>query len=141
MKESYSVQLADYTPQPKLSGQPALACWFPHVLKKWERIIAKVKYKYWIRTHMFGIRVLKTVEEEHRLDQLNGNYLFWESICKYINKFRVLYANISINLGLPLRVLKTVEEENRLDQLNGNYLFWESICKYINKFRVAFKSA
>ena len=58
------------------------------MLKKRERIIAKFKSKYWLRTHKFGIRVPKTVEEEKCLDQQNGNHLWWEVICKDMKNFR-----------------------------------------------------
>ena len=50
--------------------------------------MAKVKSKYWICTHKFGIRVPKTVEEAKRLDQQNGNHLWWEAICKEMNNVR-----------------------------------------------------
>ena len=48
------------------------------MLNKWEHIIAKVKSKYCLHTHKFGIRVSKTVEEANHLDQRNGNHLWWE---------------------------------------------------------------
>ena len=75
MKESYPVQVAEYARHRKISDKHTLAWWVPHVLKKRESIIAKVKSKYWLRTHKFGIRVPKTVEEAKRLDQQNGNHL------------------------------------------------------------------
>ena len=59
------------------------------MLKKRESIIAKVKSKYWLRTHKIGIRVPKTVEEENRLDQQNVNHLWWEAICKDMKIFRI----------------------------------------------------
>ena len=62
MKESYLVQVAKYDCQHKLSDKPAFAWWVPHVLKKRESIIAKVKSKYWLRTYKLGIRVTKMVE-------------------------------------------------------------------------------
>ena len=54
MKDSYPIQLAEYAVTCKLSQEPAFAWWVPYVLKKRNRIIAKVKSKYWIRTHKFG---------------------------------------------------------------------------------------
>ena len=55
MKDSYPVQLAEYAVTCKLSQEPAFAWWVPYVLKKRNRIIAKVKSKYWLWTHKFGI--------------------------------------------------------------------------------------
>ena len=59
---------------------------------EWESIIAKVESKYWLRTHKFGIRVPKTVEESKRLDQQNGNHLWWEAICKEMKNVRIAFG-------------------------------------------------
>ena len=61
------------------------------MLKKRERIIAKVKYKYWLLTHKFGIGVHRTFEEENHLDQHNGNHLWYEAICKDMKNIRVAF--------------------------------------------------
>ena len=61
MKDSYPVQIVEYAATCKLSQEPAFACWVPYVLKKRNRIIPKVKSKYWLRTHKFGIRIPKSV--------------------------------------------------------------------------------
>jgi hypothetical protein len=55
LKESYPVQLAEYAVQARLAEEPAFAWWVPYTLKKLNRIIAKIKSKYWVRTHKFGI--------------------------------------------------------------------------------------
>ena len=91
VKNSYPVQLAEYSIQRKISEEPAFAWWVPHVIKKQERIISKVKSKYWLRTHKFGIAVPKTVEEAMRLDQENGNTLWWDSICKEMKNVRIAF--------------------------------------------------
>ena len=82
VKESYLIQLAVYARQRKISDEPSFAWWIPHVLKKRKRIIEKEKFKYWLCTHTFFVRVPKMVEEAKRLDQKNINHLWWEAICK-----------------------------------------------------------
>ena len=62
VKASYPVQLAEYSHQKQLSSKPAFAWWVPHVLKKRNRIIAKIKTKYWTRKHKFGVKIPKTVQ-------------------------------------------------------------------------------
>ena len=47
LNESYSVQLAEYAVQARKSEEPAFAWWFSYVLRKRNRIISKVKSKYW----------------------------------------------------------------------------------------------
>jgi len=76
VKESYPVQLAEYATLHKISDEPAFAWWVPHVIKKRERIIAKVRSKHLKRTHKLGIRIPKTPEEAKHLDQENGNHLW-----------------------------------------------------------------
>ena len=46
MKESYPVETAEYAVQMKLHQEPAFAWWVNDVLKKRDRIIAKVKSRY-----------------------------------------------------------------------------------------------
>jgi len=61
------------------------------VLKKRNRIIAKVKSKYWVRTHKFGIRVPKSVNEAKRLDKANGDTLWCDAICKEMKNVRIAF--------------------------------------------------
>ena len=82
VKESYPVEIAEYSHQHKVSNEPDFTWWVPHVIKKRERIIAKVKSKYWMKTRKFGIRVPKTVEEAKRLDQENGDHQWRDGICQ-----------------------------------------------------------
>ena len=51
-------------------------------------ILVKVKSNYWLRTHKFGIRIPKSVEEAKRIDKANHNTLWWEAICKEMNTVR-----------------------------------------------------
>jgi hypothetical protein len=52
------------------------------------RVIAKVKSKYWIRTHKFGIKIPKTVDEARRLDAENGNTFWWDAIMEEMKNVR-----------------------------------------------------
>ena len=64
IKESYPVQVAEYAVSSLISEEPAFAWWASSVLKKCNRIIAKTKSKYWLRTHKFGIEIAKTVLQQ-----------------------------------------------------------------------------
>ena len=61
IKESYPVQVEEYLVSSCISEEPVFAWWASPVLKKWNRIIAKTKSKYWLRTHKFRIEIPKTV--------------------------------------------------------------------------------
>ena len=78
MKNSYPIQLAEYATQRRIAGEPAFAWWIHHVLNKRNRIISKLKAKYWVRTRKFGVKIPKSVEEAKRFDEENGDTLSWD---------------------------------------------------------------
>ena len=51
-----------------IGDEPAFVWWVPYVFKKRDRIIAKVKSKYWRTTHKYGVRLPKTAAEALALD-------------------------------------------------------------------------
>jgi hypothetical protein len=76
MKESHPIEVAEYAVVNKIVEEPAFAWWAKKVLRKRDRIIRKVKARYWQRTHKYGILVPKTVDEALRIDQETGT-TFW----------------------------------------------------------------
>jgi hypothetical protein len=75
LKDAYPVQIAEYAAANKIAHEPAFNWWVHTVLRKRNRIVAKVK-RYWRTTHKFGIRVPKTVEEALSIDDETGTD-FW----------------------------------------------------------------
>ena len=88
MKQSYPIQVAEYAIANRIDDEPAFAWWVPHIIKKRLRVIAKLKSKYWQRTHKFGIRIPKSVEQALSFDRENGDTLWWDSICKEMKNVR-----------------------------------------------------
>eukprot|EP00980_Cylindrotheca_fusiformis_P014111 scaffold3713_cov74-Cylindrotheca_fusiformis.AAC.1 len=82
VKDSYPVQLAEFAVDQKIDDEPAFAWWVPYTIKKKARIISKVKSKYWSKTHKYGVRVPKSVQEAIEIDRENGNTLWWDAIMK-----------------------------------------------------------
>ena len=91
IKSAYPLQLADYATKRGIADEPAFSWWIPYVLKKRDRIISKVKSKYWTRTHKFGIQLPHSVEEAIAIDKDNGNTLWWDSICKEMKNVRIAF--------------------------------------------------
>jgi hypothetical protein len=81
-KLTYPVQLAEYSIAAGVSDEPAFAWWVPFTIQKRNQITSKVKSKYWIRTHKFGIKIPKNVAEAKAFDLENGNTMWWDAICK-----------------------------------------------------------
>ena len=88
VRQSYPVLVAEYAYANKIHDEAAFAWWIGDVIKKRDRILSKVKSKYWERTHKFGIRIPKLVEEALAIDRAEGNNLWWEAICKEMRKVR-----------------------------------------------------
>lgn len=88
MKQSYPLKVAEYAHANRIGDEPAFAWWLSDVIKKHERILAKLKSKYWQRTHKFGLRIPKSVEQALTVDKENGNTLWWDAICKEMTNVR-----------------------------------------------------
>ena len=77
LKESNSLEVAEYAIANKIAEEPAFAYWVRGALKTRDRIIKKVKSRYWAKTHKFGIELPKTVEAPLKVDQRTGTD-FWQ---------------------------------------------------------------
>ena len=92
VKDSYPVQLAEYAIGKGLENLPAFAWWVPFTIKRRTRILAKIKSKYWVRTHKFGIAIPKTVKEALEFDRANGNTMWWDAIVKEMKNVRPAFT-------------------------------------------------
>ena len=81
LKDTMPIEVAEYAVNNRIADLPAYAWWVPHVLKKRNRIISKVKKRYWRTTHKFGIRLPKNAEEALEIDRETGTD-FWEKAIK-----------------------------------------------------------
>ena len=61
VKDSNPVEVAEHAVANRIQDEPAFAWWVKPVLRRRNRIISKVKKKYWRTTHKYGIRVPKSV--------------------------------------------------------------------------------
>jgi hypothetical protein len=91
LKDSFPVQLADYAIGNKIASEPAFAWWVPYTIRKRDRIISKVKSKYWKRTHKYGIRVPKTIQEALRFDKEDGTTCWRDAVDKEMKNVRVAF--------------------------------------------------
>ena len=55
VKEASPIELAEYAVANQIHDEPALAWWVPYCFRKRDRIISKVKTKYWKTTHKYGV--------------------------------------------------------------------------------------
>eukprot|EP00980_Cylindrotheca_fusiformis_P019797 scaffold6944_cov68-Cylindrotheca_fusiformis.AAC.1 len=92
LKESNPVEVAEYAVANKIEEEPAFKWWVPYVLKKRNRILSKVKSKYWRTTHKFGIELPHSVEEAYEIDKKTGTLHWTKAIEKEMKKINSLQA-------------------------------------------------
>ena len=92
LKDVYPVQIAEYAVENKIANKPAFNWWVHTVLRKRNRIVAKVK-RYWQTTHKFGIRVPKTVEEALAIDEETGTDFWRKALGKEMTKVKVAWKS------------------------------------------------
>ncbi|KAI2506381.1 Reverse transcriptase (RNA-dependent DNA polymerase) [Fragilaria crotonensis] len=88
MKQSYPLKVAEFAFANRIHEEPAFAWWVNEVVRKHERILKKLKTKYWQRTHKFGIRLPKTVAQALQFDKENGDTYWWDAICLEMKNVR-----------------------------------------------------
>ena len=75
----------------KIAHDPAFNWWVHTVLRKRNRIVAKVK-RYWQTTHKFGIQLPKPVAEVLAIDDQTGTDFWRKALGKEMNKVKVAWA-------------------------------------------------
>ncbi|KAI2494625.1 Reverse transcriptase (RNA-dependent DNA polymerase) [Fragilaria crotonensis] len=85
LKDSYPVQVADYAVVNNLTQEPAFRWWVPFVLKKRERILRKVKSKYWSTSHKYGLELPKSVAQALEINKRTGTDFWKKAIEKEIH--------------------------------------------------------
>jgi hypothetical protein len=94
LKDSNPVELAEYAVGNRIDQEPAFRWWVSDVIRKRNRIIAKVKKRYWRITHKFGIRLPKTVEEAIQIDRETNTTYWTDAIKKEMERVGVAFEFI-----------------------------------------------
>jgi hypothetical protein len=80
LKACNPVEVAEYAVANKLVEEPAFTWWVKDILKRRNRIISKVKTRYWKTTHKFGIRLPHPVVQALSIDEETGTDLWRRAI-------------------------------------------------------------
>ena len=92
LKESYPLEVAEYATLANITHEPAFAWWVKGTLKKRDRMIKRVRSKYWHRTHKYGIRIPKTAKEAKEIDDENRNTLWMDAIKLEIKNIMIAFT-------------------------------------------------
>ena len=89
LKEYSPIEVAEYAVANLIVEEPAFKWWVPHMIRKRNRIISKVKSRYWKTTHKFGIRLTKTNEEALQIEKITRTDFWLNVINKEMSKFKI----------------------------------------------------
>ena len=89
IKDAYPVQIAEYAVANRIIDEPAFNWWAKSVLRKRNRIISKLKSKYWKTTHKFGIEVPRSVEQALAIDEQTGTDHWRKALNKEMSRVKV----------------------------------------------------
>ncbi|MGH3054668.1 MAG: reverse transcriptase domain-containing protein, partial [Gaiellaceae bacterium] len=103
LKESNPIEVAEYAVANKIADEPAFSWWVEDVLRRRNRIINKVRTRYWKRTHKFGIQLPKSVDEALSIDNKTGTDFWYKAIQKEMTNvmpaFQFLDADDKVPVG------------------------------------------
>ena len=91
LKESNPVEVAEYAVANRIVEEPAFAWWVPHTLRRRNRIISRVKSRYWRTRHKVGIRLPHSVKEALEIDQATGTDFWRKALNKEMSKVKVAW--------------------------------------------------
>ena len=106
VKESVPVTLAEYATTVGIATQPAFAWWVPYTLKKHSQIVSAVNRRMKKKTHKYGIRILSSLIEAHKLDTANSNTLWRDAIRKEMKNAAIAF-DILESQEVPKGYVKT----------------------------------
>ena len=79
-KESYPLQVADFSVKHDIDSEPAFAWWVPHVLTKRKQMVSALVQRVAKKSHKFGVEVPRSIEDAYMLDEMNGNTMWRDAI-------------------------------------------------------------
>ena len=85
IKQSYPIELDDFSQLHGTHEEAAFAWWIQYVDRKRKAMISKLKSTCWQRTHKYGIKIPKSVNEAYEFDEDNGNKLWTDGIKEEMN--------------------------------------------------------
>jgi len=91
LKNSNSVDVAEYAKANRIDSEPAFDWWVYDVLRRKDRLI-KMARSHRLKTgYKFGLRVPETVEEALEIDRENGNTLWQDAIAKEMQNVYIAF--------------------------------------------------
>ena len=86
--------MAEIAAANEISDEPAFNWWVKETLRHRDRIISKVKSKYWYTPHNFEMRVPKAVKEACEIDRQLGTDFWTKAVSKDMTNVRISFVKL-----------------------------------------------
>jgi hypothetical protein len=94
LKHGFPVQTAEYAISRGIHDEMAFKWWVKHTIKKKDRIIKAIRTRYLKRSHKFGLRLPKSIEEAYEIDRETGTDHWHRAIIKEMKNNSVAFQLI-----------------------------------------------
>ena len=91
LKESHSVEVAEFAKVQGITDEATFIWWVPYTLRKRDVILSKVKARIRKTTHKYGIEIPTCVENAYEIDTKNNNDLWRKAIGKEMTNVSVVF--------------------------------------------------
>ena len=91
IKLSNPVEVAEYAKSQGIEKEPCFNWWVNDTLRKRDRIIKKVKSRYWKRTHKYGVRLPHSVKEALEIDKATNTTFWYDAIQKELKNVNIAF--------------------------------------------------
>ena len=87
-------KFVEYAVANNIEDEPVFKWWVHNTLRKRDRIISKVKEKYWKTTLKFCIKVPKSVDEAYEIDCFTGTTFWTDTITKKMKNVQIAFEKL-----------------------------------------------
>jgi hypothetical protein len=124
LKDSYPIELAEFTKARGIANEPAFAWWVPHTLRRSNAILSSVKARVGKKTHKYGIEVPTSVAHAKELIRINGNTLWIDALKLEMH-----------NVGIAFEVLEYGERTPEWWKRAIGHIIWDLKMDFTRKTR------
>ena len=102
MKESHTIEVAEYVNSRGIDKEPAFTWWLPYTLRKRDIIISAINKRIRKTTHKYGIEIPRDVRHARELDQVNGDDFWVKAIEKDMTNVGIAFEILDESQSSPI---------------------------------------
>jgi hypothetical protein len=102
LKESHSIETAEFAKARSIADEPAFAWWVPCTLRKRDIILSKIKARNRQTTHKYGIEIPTSLTHAEEIDRRNSNTFWRDALAKEMTEVGVAFEVLEEGIKAPI---------------------------------------